>query len=167
MKFTHKVLASSVLVALAGLSGSLGAAIGPRSTAQDIAAGLKQNSDLRQVPIWFKGGATEPVLIDGVALVGGKDAVLKVICPLVKVGADTKRLTSAAIHAGATPTKVLDEASCDGANRNDLIAAAIEAGVDPTELTDSTAAGPQPPSAPPSPITPTPPGGPGNRVSPS
>jgi hypothetical protein len=167
MKLTLKLLASSVVLALASLPGALSAAIGPQSTALDIVAGLKQNSDLRQVPTWFKGGVSVATLINGVAQVGGKEMVLKVICPLVKVGADTKRVTKAAILAGATPSKVVDEASCDGALRNELLAAAIEAGADPTELTDSTAAGPQPPSSPPTPITPTPPGGPGNRVSPS
>jgi hypothetical protein len=145
-------LLAAVGVTLAYAAGPLG----PQSTPEDVAALLAQKADLKQIPAWYKDGASAVVLIAGVNEAEGKDAVISVICPLVKLGADPKQITSAAILAGANPSKVVDEASCSGFSQAELIATAIAAGADPNEFTDGTAAGGN--SNPP-PFTPGPPGG--------
>jgi hypothetical protein len=155
-----KLIALCALFAAIGVSQAYAGPVGPQSTPEDVAALLTQKSDLKQIPAWFKDGASANVLIAGVSEALGKDGVISVICPLVKVGADPKQITSAAIMSGASPSKVVDEASCSGFSQAVLIATAIAAGADPSAF-DGTAAGS---NANPPPFTPGPPGG-GNPVS--
>jgi len=140
------------------------AALGPASSADDVAAALAKNSDLRQITDWFKAGATEGNLVGGVGKAQGKDGVASVLCPLAKIGADAKKLTAAAVSAGVKPSRAIEEAGCGGASRDELIAAAIAAGADPTELTEGTAAGGQAPGSRTIIITTPVPGGGGRAV---